>query len=215
MTALLCGAMLINGLSGSRGSLQLQNTLNEDDIARSSRQAIIETGMSDHHFDEHITLVKVVNKPGDLRVLWKYSLDSYAVTLNDSIGFYTTGNHKQVYVHSIKDILRSTHDIKRTISRSRATRLMTSCIGKHAGDTVVFLKLSDSTYSTFYLTAHSLTSARTRDDRERSRKGGDETSRASGGRDTLESEDIQKPLKVGYINLETGRCTQGEAVVAP
>jgi hypothetical protein len=188
-----------------------------DSLAESSRKAIIETGITEKYFRYHFTLLQSINKPGDTRVVWKYSLNGYEVTINDAVGYYTT-DHKRVYVHSIKNILGSTRDIVKTMPRARAAKLMKACIGSYTGENILFLRLDQKASASFYMTASRMTPVRrgkADQDTERDRE---KTSSRPQQADTEREEeegDGPPPLTVGYINLETGKCTKGKAGVAP
>ena len=204
--------------SGQSPTKQSSKTVALDALAESSRKAIIETGMTDKYFRDHFTLLQSINKPGDTRVVWKYSLNGYEVTINDAVGYYTADN-KRVYVHSIKNILGSTHDILKTIPRARAVRLMKACIGNYTSENILFTRLGQKESASFYLTASALTPRRrvTRSE-DKDRDTEKNSSRPQQQADTEKEDDEggnPPPLDIGYINLETGKCTKGKAGVAP
>jgi hypothetical protein len=186
-----------------------------DYLVKGSREAIVETGISERYFNEHFKLISRIDRPGDMRVVWKYSLNGYEAIVNDAVGFYTAENNKRVYVHSIKNILGSTRDITTTISRLRAKKLMNSCLGNHGGGAILFISLVPREPASLYLTASTMP----RPYSKRSRTRGPEknqknrTNRA----DEIESEEMEDhpPIRTGYLNLETGKCVKGEAIVAP
>src|SRR6185369_14994082 len=105
-----------------------QLTASEQTLVDGSKQAIIETGISESCFTTHFKLLNVIDKPSDRRVVWQFSVDQYQAVLNDAIGYYTDGA-RRVNTHSIAKSLGQTTEIQRTISRARALRLMKSCIG--------------------------------------------------------------------------------------
>ena len=188
-----------------------------DALAESSRKAIIETGISDKYFRDHFTLVQSINKPGDTRVVWKYSLNGYEVTINDAVGYYTTDN-KRIYLHSIKNIVGSTRDIVKTIPRVRASRLMKACIGNYTGENILFLRLSQKESASFYMTASASTSARRAKASQDKDRDTEKTSSRSQQVDTEKEEEEgggPPPLNIGYINLETGKCIKAKAGIAP
>ena len=187
----------------------------DQQLVRSSRSAILETGMSERYFDKHFQLIQSFNTPADMRVVWKYSLNGYETIVNDAVGFYTSANKRRVYLHSIKSILGATRDITRTISRPRAARLMKACIGVYAGEAIAFIKLSSNRAASFYLTAHPLGKiSKRRDKGTRALKNGKNTANNTQEMDERESEKTEKrpPARIGYINLETGRCLKGQAI---
>jgi hypothetical protein len=186
-----------------------------DYLMKGSREAIVETGISERYFNEHFKLISRIDRPGDIRVVWKYSLNGYQAIVNDAVGFYTAENNKRVYVHSIKNILGSTRDITTTISRLRAKKLMNSCLGNYEGESIVFIKLAPREPASLYLTASTMPrlyskQSRTRDP-EKNQK--NRTNRVN----EIESEEIEdhSPIRTAYLNLETGKCIKGEAIVAP
>ena len=97
-------------------------TQQSGELEQSSRQAIIETGFSEAYFDKHFRISATFDRPGDTRVVWRFSIDRYEVVVTDAVGFYIQ-SQKRVYVHSVKNTLGATHDISRTISKARAPRL--------------------------------------------------------------------------------------------
>ena len=211
------GELRSNSLSGQSLPKQSPKTQPLDALAESSRKAIIETGMSDKYFREHFTLLQSINKPGDTRVVWKYSLNGYGVVINDAVGYYTT-DHTRVYLHSIKNILGSTRDIVKTIPRARAARLMKACVGSYAGENIVFMRLGQKENASFYMIAN----ASTRMQRVKRSQDKDRDTEKTPSRpqqvDTQREEEEDggsPPLNTGYINLETGKCTKGKAGVAP
>jgi hypothetical protein len=186
----------------------------QTDLASSSKKAFLEMGMSEKYFDEHFILVNAIAKPGDLRVVWKYSLDGYEVIVNDAVGFYTTADNKKVYVHSVKNLLGSARDITRTISRKRAEQLMSRCIGNYGGEAIQYLRLYPSKAASIYLTAHGLPKVNKTKATEPPPQpttppttGVDQRPARKGPR--------PRPLPLGYINLETGKCFKGTAAAAP
>lgn len=189
----------------------------QTDLVNSSRKAFIEMGMSGKYFDEHFTLQESVEKPGDLRVVWKYSLDGYEVLVNDAIGFYTNADNKKVYVHSIKNLLGSTRDINKTISRTRAAQLMSRCIGNYGGEAIQFMRLYPSKAASFYLTAHGYlktSKARTAEPASPAPTPTPPTTTAVDQRPRRKGP-RPRPIPIGYIDLETGKCLKGTAATAP
>src|SRR5260370_14039551 len=84
------------------------------ELVESSKRAIIETGFSEKYFDEHFHLVNAVDKPGDIRVVWRFSIREYEVSVTDSIGYYTK-TKKKIYVHSFRNTHGSTRNIAKPI----------------------------------------------------------------------------------------------------
>ena len=103
-------------------------TASEQTLVDGSKQAILETGISESYFNAHFKLLNVIDKPSDRRVVWQFSVNQYQAVLNDAVGYYTDGA-KRVNTHSIAKSLGQTTQIQHTISRARALHLMKSCIG--------------------------------------------------------------------------------------
>ena len=178
---------------------------------------MIETGFSARYFDEHFRVVEMFDKPGDMRVVWRFSMNEYAVRVTDALGYYTE-NQKRIYVHSVRNTLGETRDISRTIPMRRAQALMRTCLGRHAGEATVLMRFSPAEKAALYLTAHSiLGSNRNRAERSREAGSGQRVDKQNPQVDELEREGIgpRRPMRLGYINLETGKCSRGQAVATP
>jgi hypothetical protein len=187
------------------------------ELVQSSRNAIIETGFSSQYFDRHFKLQDSFNKPGDIRVVWRLSINGYETFVNDAIGYYTAENQKKVYLHSVKNTLGHTRDITKTISRRLAQNSMRACLGRYAGETVLLIRLIPSEPTLLYLTAHSVTSP-TRNAEDKPETNARPQPGSNNRRmDQPEREDTKKRphVRMGYVNLETGKCTLGEAITAP
>ena len=188
-----------------------QLTPSEQALVDGSRQAILETGISESYFTTHFKLLNVVDKPSDRRVVWQFSVNQYQAVLNDAIGYYTDGA-KRVNTHSIAKSLGQTTEIQRTISRARALRLMKSCIGNFENPGVEYGPVNGR--AELLLVAHTrgrVESKREREEREKQKA-------VVAGTDVVESEEEEgkiKPLVLGAINLQTGKCTKGAGTIAP
>ena len=184
----------------------------DNDLEQSSRKAIIETGFSEAYFDEHFRIVAAFDRPGDIRVVWKFSVNGYETTLSDAVGYYTD-HQRRVYVRSIQNTLGPTRDITRTIRRKRARELMASCLGRYAGEAVALMRLSPGEKMSLFLTAHSINRRGRRRARDtEAEEGVNGRSRES---DVPERERTTRPMSLGYINLETGKCSRGRAIATP
>lgn len=195
----------------------IQRSADERELIKSSRQAILETGFSESYFDQHFKISRVFNKPSDTRILWKLSVNGYQVEVNDALGYYTGAQGEKVYTHSIKNTLGATRDITKTISRRKAEALLWSCLGGFTNPAIVLMRLAPGEKASLYLTAHSIT-RRPKVPFERDRKAGSDKSAKSDSQvDQPEREDTEKrpPLYVGYIQLESGRCSKGQAIATP
>jgi len=209
--------------SGDRQSL----TSSEARLVSGSKTAILETGISEPYFEVHFRLVTAINTTGDRRVVWKFSINEYEATLNDAVGYYTSEDGRRVDVHSIKDALGSTHDIERTIPKKEAERIMNRCIGKHTGVTVVFQALTKRNAALVMTASPVVTTKGDKEKREREEKSKEEKSKKesekrTSKKKTPESDTIREegdegggPSYFGILDLESGRCTKGKAIVAP
>jgi hypothetical protein len=184
------------------------------ELEQSSRKAFIETGFSETYFDKHFRVVNTFDRPGDTRVVWRFSLNGYETTVSDPVGYYTD-HQRRIYVHSIKNTLGPTRDINRTISRRRARALMRSCLGGYAGEAVALMRMVPGETVSLYLTAHSVNRPGGR--RERDTNAGKIMNRGNPEVDPPERERPTKhrPILLGYVNLESGRCSKGQANAAP
>lgn len=194
-------------------------------LMEGSKRAILKTGMSEPYFNQHFQVVQVFDHPADRRVVWRFSVNEYAATINDAIGYYTDGA-KRIDIHGVGDILSSTTDIKQTIPRSRALRIMRACLGKFV-NTGVEYRAGGAGSAGLFLTASSIPksvrlSPKEIRERERKRKERESRERAmkaerEGDTDVIEEEeeDDRPPGFLGWVNLETGKCTKGIAQAGP
>lgn len=183
-------------------------------LMATSRRAIISTGVSEKYFDRHFTLVKVVNQPGDRRVLWRFSVNGYQTTVSDVLGFYTQGG-KRVDTHSVGSTLHRTNEIEKTISRSAANRAMRKCIGTFVHPAIEFTASGDE--ARLVMTAEAVTKAvrrsdsEEREERERARR-----SQNKQPGDVIENEGGNgPPIVFGTVDLQTGKCTKGQLMTTP
>lgn len=190
-------------------------------LMEGSKEAILNTGMSEPYFNQHFRLVEVIDKPADRRVVWKFLINGYEAAINDSIGYYTEAG-KRINVHSVQNTLMVTSDINRTISRARALRILRACLGKFTG-TATEYRAASSGRAELLLTASSVPRSRRTSDRERKRK--EETAREKASKsdpkvatDVIEEEDEEhdrSPTYIASVNLETGKCRKGIARAGP
>jgi len=195
--------------------------LNDADrvLVGGSRSAVVRTGMSATFFDRHFTLVKVVNQPGDRRVVWKFSVNEYSTTVTDVLGYYTKDG-RRIDTHSIDSTLRATSDINTTITRRKANQIMQQCIGNFRNASIEY-RAADTGAARLFLTAEAIPKrSRREDEREREEREREDRERqskpkTSTGTDPIEGEgDEGPPIKVGSVDLQTGKCTKGELEVA-
>ncbi|MGH9971111.1 MAG: hypothetical protein ACREBG_25410 [Pyrinomonadaceae bacterium] len=192
-------------------------------LMEGSRKAILKTGMSEPYFDEHFRVVAVFDQPGDRRVVWNFRVNEYETIVNDSIGFYTEGG-KRTDIHSVASLLSSTSDLKRTIPKSRALKIMAACLGKF-GTTAVEYRAAASGKAMLYLTAASIPrprrltrkEARERERKEREAREKSTKTLTQGNTDVIEEEGERDrpPIFLGAVNLETGKCSKGIGQAGP
>ena len=182
-------------------------------LMSSSRQAIVATGISESYFDRHFSLVKVVNQPGDRRIVWTFSLNDFRATVTDVLGYYTQ-NGKRIDTHGVTTTLGKTSDIAATISQRRANQIMQRCIGIFTHPTVEYRAIN-STGARLVLAAEAVRKLSPDDEkRERERHGAAKPKPAQG--EVSEGGDEGgAPIIIGTVDLQTGACTKGQLVVAP
>lgn len=200
-------------------------------LVAGSREAVIRTGISAAFFDRHFRVARVVDRPGDRRVVWRFSVGGHEATVNDAVGFYTEGA-RRVDTHSVAATLSDTSDITRTITRRRAELLMRRCIGRFLDPQVEYRAHGAGGRAALLLTAHTLVPRRRdlrggegraarergeREGREREERG---RARSGGSRalDEVEAEDEEGagPVVVlGAVDLVTGECTVGYGQAGP
>jgi hypothetical protein len=210
-TALILSLALIVFAQADKRTL----TASEQTLVDGSKQAILETGISEPYFTAHFKLFNVIDKPSDRRVVWQFSVNQYQAVLNDAIGYYTDGA-KRVNTHSIAKSLGQTTEIQRTISRARALRLMKSCIGNFENPAVEYGPVDGR--AELLLVAHARHRAESKSEREREREEREKRKATAAGTDVIKSEEDEgeiKPLLLGAINLQTGKCSKGAGTIAP
>lgn len=196
-------------------------------LVEGSRAAIIETGLTEAYFNEHFRLARVLDRPGDRRVVWKLSVNGYVTTVNDSVGFYTEGA-RRVDTHSVGTLLPSTSDITRTITRRRAEAVMRRCIGKFTNPQVEYRAHGTDGHAALLLTAqstvprqregHEARERREREERERRERARAQQSGGTPQVDEVESEDEEGEgpvIVLGAVDLVTGECSVGYGQSGP
>lgn len=193
--------------------------LDEDEkrLVQSSKAALLAAGMSEDYFDRHFKLLRVMNKPSDRRVVWLFKVNEYEALVNDTVGFYADERGRHVYTHSIANSIGEARDIKRTISRRRAERIMRRCIGEFQNESVAYQSFGPEGRAALVFTAISLPSA---DSTTKAKTGSvaPPSSSTPPAKEDGNPYDYVKPggkkkpfLLTGSVNLETGRCTKGVA----
>jgi hypothetical protein len=202
----------------------------ERSLIEGSRAAMLKTGITESYFDKHFSVARVFDKPGDRRVVWKFSVNGYDATVSDTVGFYTEGG-RRFDTHSVADSLPSTSDITRTITRREAETLMRRCIGRFSNPQVEYRAHGAEGSAALLFTAQSVIKPKTsmgrearerkerkereeREQRERARK------QTGGGHQVDEIEDEggegDRPvILLGAVDLVTGKCMVGRAQSTP
>lgn len=215
---LLLPAVSALGLSGAH-AWQQAPTPSERALVQGSKEAILATGISESYFQTHFKLLKVVDKPADRRVSWQFAINEYSAVINDSIGYYTEGT-KRVDTHSVAKALGQTTEISRTLSRARALKVLRSCIGNFENPTVQYGPVNGHAQLVMvgYKRARVESKSQREKERERERENREKQKATSAGTDVIESEEDEgksPPLILGSVNLQTGKCTKGTALIAP
>lgn len=197
--------------SKANNNADLKLSASQKSLLEGSKKAILKTGMSEPYFNEHFRLVQVVDKPGDRRVVWRFSINEYEATVIDSIGYYTEGP-KRIDIHGVESILSSTADIKRTIPRTRALRIMRSCLGKFANPVVEY-KADSSRRAVLVLNAHTVPKpeppGRTETRGSKAEKALEKPTGEAEHDVIREGKKKRPPIFLGSVNLETGKCVKG------
>lgn len=217
---LLLPAVCALSLSGASANVWQQTlTPSEQALVQGSKDAILATGISETYFQTHFRLLKVVDKPADRRVTWEFSIDGYNAVINDSIGYYTEGT-KRIDTHSVAKALGQTTEINRTLSRARALKILQSCIGNFENPTVQYGPVNGQAQLVMvgYKRARVESKSEREKERERERENREKQKATAAGTDLIESEEDEgksPPLILGTVNLQTGKCTKGTALIAP
>ncbi len=210
---------LVATVAGQAGDRKL--TASEQALVDSSKQAILRTGISEPYFGAHFKLLQVIDKPADRRVMWQFTVDQHQAVLNDAIGSSASGTVR-VNTHSIEKTLGQTTEIQRTISRARALRLMKTCIGNFDNPAVEYGPIDGRAELLLVAFARTRTETKSKSEKEREREREEREKRKAeaAGTDVVESEEEesgekQRPLILGAINLQTGKCTKGSGASSP
>jgi hypothetical protein len=143
----------------------------EERLVRDLKAAILAAGLSEPYFDAHFKTFKVLDAPGDRRIVWRFTVNGHEAFVSDSVGYYTDARGLVVDTHSIAGALPAAHDITRTITRRRAERITRACIGRFGGGAVVYRAAGAPERASLIFTATSAPrrkggAARTREGRE-------------------------------------------------
>lgn len=171
-------------------------------LVSGSRRAFLAAGFSAPYFDRHFSPFKVVNLPGDRRVVWRFRAGEHEAYVDDSVGFYTDAGGRRVDTHSVASTLAAARDPRPAVTRRRAERLMRACIGEFEGGAVVFQQFDGRTALVFTAATAPTPAPASAPAWGEAGAGGDPLRR--GGRKG-------PPVYVGAVDLETGRCIKGRA----
>lgn len=221
--ALLLPACLLSALLVFSSYAQSKLTASETALVEGSKQAILATGISETYFKAHFKLLSVVDKPSDRRVMWQFSVNEHQTVITDAIGYRMEGT-KRIDLHGVTKALGQTSEIQRTVTRTRALRLMRSCIGPFESPSVTYGPVDGRAELLLMASSRKppekVKSEREKE-REREREERDKRRAATAGTDVIGSEEEEgeerevRPILLGAINLTTGKCTKGAAVSSP
>lgn len=224
LAAAFLGSAAAPGARAQTAAPRAEPSASEKSLVAGSRAAIIKTGISGAYFDSHFRLANVVDRTGDRRVVWRFSVGGYEATVIDSVGFYTEGG-RRFDTHSVAGTLTSTEDITRTITRRRAEAAMRRCIGPFTDPQVEYRAHGEAGRAALLLTASRVVPAppesraararrerEEREARERARQGG-----ALSQGDTVRSKGVAPGAVtvLGTVNLVTGECSVGYGQTGP
>jgi hypothetical protein len=180
----------------------------ERELVRSSRAAIIAAGFSAPFFDKHFSVYKVVNTPGDRRVMWRFRAHGHETYVNDSVGSSADARGRRINTHSAAVTLAGARDLRRAITRRRAERIMRSCIGPFEGGAVVFQQFGPQPRAALVFTASTPPPPEASD-----LPASTFPSEPSGNADLQRGGKKGPFMSLGAVDLETGRCVKGVAQV--
>jgi hypothetical protein len=210
---LLTFALIVNSFA------QDKLTPSEAALVEGSKQAILATGISESYFKAHFKLLSVVDKPSDRRVMWQFTVNEYQAVVTDAIG-YNTQSGKQIDLHSVGKALGQTSEIRRTLTRARALRILKSCIGPYETPSVIYGPV-DGRAELLLVASARVPAEKARSEREKEREQEERDKRKAGaaGIDALEKGEEEgeggAPITLGAVNLRTGKCTKGAALSSP
>lgn len=218
LSFILVAAFLVAAVgAGAQTTPPKELTVSERALVAGSREAIIETGITPVFFDEHFRLARVVDRPGDRRIMWNFSVGGHTALVNDAVGFYTEGA-RRVDTHSVGTTLSSTSDITRTITRRRAEQVMRRCIGDFKEPQVEYRAHGSEGRAALLLTAYAVVppppesaAARARREREE-REAAEAQAQGETARDELRRKSgVPRPvILLGAVDLVTAQCTVGQ-----
>lgn len=196
-------------------------TTSEAALVEGSKQAILATGISESYFKAHFKLLSVVDKPSDRRVMWQFLVNEYQAVVTDAIGYSTQGG-KQIDLHSVAKALGQTSEIRRTVTRARALKILKSCIGPYDTPSVTYGPVAGRAELLLVASARvpgGKARSEREKEREREREERDKRKADAAGTDVIGGEEGEEgeesPIILGAVNLSTGKCTKGAALSSP
>src|SRR5439155_12765807 len=104
-------------------------------LALKSKEAILNSGISQSYFTDHFTFLCAVADYGSHReVRWQYVIAGYTIVLSDVIG-YSEG----IDIHGITTTLHGFIEIQRVIPEDAAKQVLQSCIGEFDNLQAIFV----------------------------------------------------------------------------
>lgn len=219
LAAALCAAFVAEARAGQTGRgtpppsvtserpefLKLDEA--ERELVRGSRAAVIAAGFTPAYFDRHFELFRVVNRPGDRRVVWRFRAAGHETYLADSVGSYADEQGRPRNTHSVSSTLGAARDIRPAVTRRRAERLMRACIGDFEGGAVALQPFGPRARTALVFTAASVPPHAPAAPPAAGQQVEDEP-----GRDRIRRGRRRSPtIYLGAVDLETGRCVKGRA----
>ena len=142
--------------------------------------------------------------------MWRLKVAEYETTVNDSVGSYTDEKGARHDAHSITGRLSPARDIGPTIPKRRAERLMKACIGEYQSGSVVYQPFGSPPRAALVFTAMS-----SPEPQKPAAKGSTTPPAPTPTLAPTQSDTIRQggkkppPLRIGMVDLETGRCVVG------
>lgn len=209
---------------------QPELTASEKSLVEGSREAVVKTGMSAEYFDAHFRVERVIDRTGDRRVVWRFTIGGHEALVTDSIGFYTEGG-RRFDTHSVAGLLGTTSDLTRTITRGRAERIMRRCLGRFTNPQVEYRAHAPDGAAALLLTAERLvvsraaagSEAREREEREKRERRERESRERGQSRNSRRTDAVDEDeeggdgvvVLFGAVDLSNGSCTKGRGQVGP
>lgn len=197
--AALCAASAHGALAGRGAAARQEPDEAERALVNGSRAAVIAAGLSPRFFDAHFRLEEVSNRPADRRVVWRLKVGEHEALVSDPVGSYTDERGVRRDAHAVSSLITPARDLRATITRRRAERLMRACIGEFRNGAVVYQLFGAPPRAALVFTAVEAVAPRPAAAPAASPP---QTEIRQGGRK-------RPPPRIGMLDLETGRCLVG------